>query len=452
MTDSTPNGFSSDSIHQRGNEPKAHSSHMAEYRMQLIMDNLPMVCGLHDRDFQLVDCNNAAVSFFGVKDKKEYLDRYVEFAFALQPNGGRVTLQDPKLLEAAMETGQLRFEWMFQKSDGAAIPAEVTIIPIKWEDEDALLSIIQDMTDRDKYRESERLSQQRLQALLDSSPIACMVVNDHGQTLEINQKLLELFGVDSKQEYLDNISILSPEYQPDGRHSSDKWHAKLMQAFETGSAHFEWMHRDLNGADIPCELSLVRIEQQDHKLVLGYLRDLRELKSAIAMKEHLQELAFTDSLTGVYNRRYFMQTAERELEQSIRNGQSLSLLMVDLDHFKHINDEYGHPTGDEVLRILMKRVKKVLRADTVIARYGGEEFIIMLKDASTEDAINTAWRIQKTVERSKFLIDERELAVTVSIGIASCAAPGKSLTDVIEDADAALYKAKNSGRNTVAWS
>jgi len=297
--------------------------------------------------------------------------------------------------------------------------------------------------------EVERLSRQRLKAMLDSSPIPCVVVDESGHTLEINKKQLELFGVASKQEYLSKIGQLSPEYQPDGRYSCEKGKEKLKQAFETGSAYFEWMHCDHNGADIPCEMSIVRIDQPGQKLAFAYLRDLRELKSVIRMKEHLEALAYTDPLTGINNRRFFVLAAEKELESSNTEDKPFSLLMLDVDHFKEINDKYGHPIGDEVLRILTKRIKTVLRSDALMARYGGEEFVIMLKNTITKNAMTTAWRIRKTVERTKFSIEDQGIKVTVSIGVASKTSSSSSLEEIIESADAALYKAKNSGRNTV---
>jgi len=421
-----------------------------ESSLKLIIDSLPMVCGLHDKNYNLIDCNQAAVRLFGVKNKQEYLDRYIEFASIVQPDGTDPANYGSKNMDDAFRNGQARFDWTFKKANGTKIRAEVTIISTKWKSEDALLSIIHDMTDYHKYRETERLNQQRVQALLDSCPVACMVSSDAGEVLEVNRKLLELFGVDSKQEYLDNIRLLSPPNQPDGRDSGEKGMAMLAQAYETGSSHFEWMHQDLSGEDIPCEMSIVRVELEDRFLVLAYMRDLRELKGLVAMKEHLETLAFTDALTNIYNRRYFFETAERELQESNASDQQFSILMIDIDRFKLINDQYGHQIGDEVLKILAKRVKKVLRPSAVLARYGGEEFIVMLKRTNVEDATTTAWRILKTVERSAFSIEGQRIKVTVSVGVAAKTSPEQSLSNIIEKADTALYQAKNAGRNTVA--
>jgi diguanylate cyclase (GGDEF)-like protein len=145
-----------------------------------------------------------------------------------------------------------------------------------------------------------------------------------------------------------------------------------------------------------------------------------------------------------------MKIAEHELQLSNESENPFSLLMLDLDHFKGINDKYGHSIGDEVLKIFTKRTQRVLRSDSLIARYGGEEFIVMLKDAGAENAIMTAWRIQKAIESSKFTLDGNEVDVTVSIGVASNSSYDVGLSDMIESADAALYRAKNSGRNTVS--
>ena len=174
------------------------------------------------------------------------------------------------------------------------------------------------------------------------------------------------------------------------------------------------------------------------------------LMFASVFNRNLQrDLALTDALTGVRNRRYLMEKAEQELQHCTQKNADFSAIMVDIDFFKSINDRYGHLSGDEVLKILTARIRHILKHDTLLARYGGEEFVITLPGVKHEDAMKTAWRIQKTIESYAFRIGELEINITASFGVASKTPSCTTLADIIDKADKALYKAKESGRNTV---
>jgi two-component system cell cycle response regulator len=162
-----------------------------------------------------------------------------------------------------------------------------------------------------------------------------------------------------------------------------------------------------------------------------------------------RKLAVTDALTGVHNRRYFMEAAEIELQRCIDRKSDYALIMADIDNFKTVNDRYGHSVGDEVLKIFAARLKNALKHSTLIYRYGGEEFIITLPGVSSENAIKTDWRLQKVIAASSFQIDDLELSITASFGVASMIAQRSTLIDITNNADKALYMAKSKGKNTV---
>jgi len=171
--------------------------------------------------------------------------------------------------------------------------------------------------------------------------------------------------------------------------------------------------------------------------------------ASIFSKNKQRELAFTDALTGIRNRHYFMSTADQELHNCINESMDFSVIMVDIDHFKSVNDRYGHAVGDEVLKILTARIENVLKNNTLFARYGGEEFVITLPGVNLENALKTAWRLQKNIEGSLFLIKDLEISITASFGVAAKTDDCIALLEIISNADAALYRAKNAGRNTV---
>ena len=158
-----------------------------------------------------------------------------------------------------------------------------------------------------------------------------------------------------------------------------------------------------------------------------------------------EQLSVTDSLTGLLNRRYLQERLNEEVQRTRRHRSVMSVLMLDVDKFKSYNDNYGHPAGDEALRMVAGILKENLRGDDVAARYGGEEFAILLPQTTAEEAAVIAERIRRQIERTEF----PNRPVTISIGIAASSAQFTSPDDIIWAADRALYEAKNRGRNNV---
>ena len=167
----------------------------------------------------------------------------------------------------------------------------------------------------------------------------------------------------------------------------------------------------------------------------------------------LAEGALQDALTGLYNRRHMDERLASELAASQRHARPLSLLMIDIDHFKRVNDDHGHVAGDEALKMVAFVLRGAVRKEDVIARFGGEEFVVIARETLLDGARALAERIRKAVEKSRFGWQERELGVTVSVGVTSAApeqvVPGRTDRDLLAAADRALYAAKQQGRNRV---
>ncbi len=176
------------------------------------------------------------------------------------------------------------------------------------------------------------------------------------------------------------------------------------------------------------------------------IRLLHELEVA---ERKLRQLASKDSLTGLGTRRHFLELAEWAMEKSRRSGQPTSMLMMDADHFKQINDTFGHAVGDRVLVAIGQVIQNVCRTADLAGRYGGEEFSILLPTTPAAMAVAVAERLRSTVEAEVAQLAGLEQAVTVSIGIATSDAGKTHLPQLIEQADAAMYAAKHAGRNCV---
>jgi diguanylate cyclase (GGDEF)-like protein len=167
----------------------------------------------------------------------------------------------------------------------------------------------------------------------------------------------------------------------------------------------------------------------------------------------IERLAITDGLTGIFNHRHLQERLSQEFSRLERFSEPLSILILDIDHFKEINDTYGHPVGDAVLKGVVDVIKKTIRNIDIPARYGGEEFAVILLGTGAHGALNMAERLRKAVMNRTFSAENQTFKVTVSIGISTRPNDGKRKEEIIEKADKALYHAKRTGRNrSVLWS
>lgn len=171
------------------------------------------------------------------------------------------------------------------------------------------------------------------------------------------------------------------------------------------------------------------------------------------LKKELEVQAQTDHLTGLYNRRRFFELAEGELNRSIRYGRPFALLIIDIDHFKQINDAWGHAAGDVVLQRVSKLIRESLRTNDILARYGGEEFAALLPETAETEALSVAQRICSTVANAVIVLPTPEnVHVSISIGLAGAGERSDSLSALIGEADRAMYRAKQAGRNCACLS
>ncbi|MDX9767759.1 MAG: diguanylate cyclase [Ectothiorhodospiraceae bacterium] len=202
---------------------------------------------------------------------------------------------------------------------------------------------------------------------------------------------------------------------------------------ETSQGALRLAQRELTSANLELE----------HK-VRERTRELNEVNV------RLERQALTDVLTGIANRRHFMAQAEVEVARAHRHDRPLSLLMFDIDHFKNINDEFGHANGDRVLVAVTQALHDTLRSGDLLARIGGEEFAVLLPDTDIDRAVDLAERLRQVVEATEVACDTRSIRVTISGGVAALCEADSNVEPILKRADDALYRSKANGRNRIA--
>ena len=196
-------------------------------------------------------------------------------------------------------------------------------------------------------------------------------------------------------------------------------------------------------------------EKDQYARELQAMRDLykEKLKEIEKLREETEFLAHVDDLTGIYNHRFFIQQLTMEVGRQKRYPAPLSLLMIDVDYFKHYNDTNGHLAGDRVLKTIAIVIQHTVRQTDIVARYGGEEFSVILINTGKEGAREIAERVKRNVADTRFPNESAQPNgnLTVSIGVATFSPTASTITELIREADNALYRAKNGGRNRVEW-
>lgn len=192
---------------------------------------------------------------------------------------------------------------------------------------------------------------------------------------------------------------------------------------------------------------IIREAKSKHELIETNRFLIQELRRA---NERLQKMTFTDEMTGIYNYRFMTRQLDSEIQRCVRYTKPLTVCVIDIDHFKKINDHYGHPVGDTVLKELSQILKECTRSVDFVGRYAGDEFLVIFPDTDMADAVRLCERIRSRVSEHAFMAQERFLNATVSIGVADFDLKRKKTSEaLIEAADKCLYQAKRSGRNRV---
>lgn len=338
------------------------------------------------------------------------------------------------------------FETTHQRHDGSQYHAEVSISRVVWGQRTFVLTLMRDISER-KTAQAElaqrtqalRRSEARARAFLNTAMDAVVVIDAQHSVQEFNPAAERLFGWRGADIHGHPLQeLLAPP--PHARHRGI---LPLLHGYQ------ESWGQARGGRVFPIEVSLGSLEDANQPLRVAIIRDISERKLAEAA---MQRMAHIDELTQVLNRRGWMEHLKPVLAQARRYQHPVAVVNIDADHFKRLNDTYGHPGGDAILRVLAHTLQANLREADVLGRMGGEEFAIALPETSAEGAQTVAQRLLHAIRQCTVQYEDHEIHFTVSIG-ASVLQVGEqdSLQQALKRADEALYQAKRQGRNQACF-
>ena len=346
------------------------------------------------------------------------------------------------------EASHLDADWTFVRKDGSRLPVSVTVSQLKGDggEIEGYLGIAADISQRRQLEQDLRIA-----AIAFESQAAIMATDASQCILQVNQAFSRLTGYTAEEAIGQRPSMLKSGWQ-DAAFYVDMWR----ELSETGHWQGEIWNRRKNGEIFPEWLTISGVRDSWGKLThfVSTFSDISNLKVA---ESEIHHLAFYDPLTAMPNRRLLLNRLEKSCSTSRRSGQHGALLMIDLDHFKTLNDTLGHDVGDRLLVEVAKRLADCIREGDTAARLGGDEFIVMLdnlgRDAESAgvQAEIVAEKIRLELARPYLLQADTEYFRSASVGISLFHGHDKTVDVLLKQADIALYKAKDAGRNTIRF-
>ena len=321
--------------------------------------------------------------------------------------------------------------------NGEQIPLEVSLSPVKAHSGVKVTATVIDI--RNRMEAESQLRQ--MASVFENTGDGIVITDDESRILNVNHAFVEITGY-SAQEVLGK----TPQFYHSGRHTSEFYRDMERKIHETGHWRGEHTGRRKDGTIYSEWLTVSRVTNEAGEIT-NYVHVFADISRIKDSEEQLDRLTHHNTLTDLPNRRLFMQRLEHALVQANRRGKSLAVIILDLDNFKHINDGLGHDVGDQLLQQVAAILTDALRQDDTVARLGGDEFGLMLEDmASTENAESLAIKLIERLD-APLTISQHEVRVTSSMGICFYPQDGQDSVTLLKNADAAMYRAKEDGRN-----
>ena len=416
----------------------------SEGRYRTLVESSPGCIMLLDLEGNIIECNSAAVINFGRGRKEDLIGQNLILLFSEE---NRPNLEEA--LGTVRQGREARQRFETGTTEGTSRWWGITINPIT-DEAGRLINILfagRDITRRVQDKEAVRNSEARLAGILDIADDAIISVDEAHRITLFNQGAEKIFGYRAKEVLGKALNILLPERfseaDPSRMYDGAPSPFRSLGMGDRGAI----IGRRKDNTEFPAETSVSMLELGGEKVFTAILRDVSERQE---MERKMEALATTDALTKLYNRAYFTSKLEEEFQRAERYNAHLSLMLIDIDHFKSVNDTYGHQAGDAYLEAVAGLVASSVRQVDTVARYGGEELAVILPSTNLSEAMVLADRLRERVEALDVSYGGHAIRRTISIGVASLTeGSANSTVEFLTAADRALYMAKRGGRNLV---
>ncbi|WP_371374222.1 diguanylate cyclase [Thalassotalea aquiviva] len=381
-----------------------------------------------DKDFRITGCNQIFCTLSGY-GKEELLEKTISDLFVGRNN--EISIE--KLKSQATFTHFTSEEIYLCNKHQQHIPCSYTMAEIDQQTSDGSRFVLH-ILDISKRKDIE--NELKIAAIALESNSGILITNESAQIVRVNSAFTRITGYEADEVIGKNPRILS------SNHHNDKFYQKMWQSIlSKGNWQGEIWNQHKNGDIYPQWTNINRIINSDNSQYL--VATFEDITLRKELEEKLKSLASTDPLTGCINRRSFEAQATKQISIAKRHQQALSVVLFDIDHFKAVNDTFGHDRGDEILIAVANTASKTLRESDIFARWGGEEFLVLLPNSDEDSGVLTAERLRVAIENCT-----ENPAVTCSFGV-SALHGDENLNELIKQADLALYEAKEKGRNKV---
>jgi diguanylate cyclase (GGDEF)-like protein/PAS domain S-box-containing protein len=428
----------------------------SEERFRMMFENHHAVMLLIDPQTHcIVNANHAAAAFYGYS-RVALIHMSISDLNILSSEEIRQSMQ------RAIHQNANYFVFPHRLVNGDIRIVELHSSPLLLHGRLTLFSIIHDITERKRTEDALHQSEAHFRPLFEQTHDAVFLLDMEGRYLVANQRSADMLGYTLEEMKHLSVREISADFDQS---------LAIAERLIAGEQipMYERRFRKKDGQIFPVEISigLVWDANGNPMHIQSVVRDISQRKQAeetiktandqlqarVAEVEQLQvelrEQALHDPLTGLYNRRYLNEALAHEIQRAGRDGGAVSIILMDIDHFKTINDTYGHPVGDSVLIKIARLITKQARSSDIICRYGGEEFLMVLPGATPDLAAKRADDIRRTCADAHVQHTGENLSVTLSFGVAAYPEHGQTAEQIITNADIALYTSKQTGRNRV---
>ena len=402
---------------------------------------------LLDGNRRVIRANPRVIEIFGYDSIEEVIHQHASTAHVSQEDFLTFDLFYHSVLK---DKGEVSLEHRFKGKDGSffwgSVAGKAVDSATPPDLDKGVLWIIDDVTEQHRARKELAQAHEEMETFFNNSMVGVVMLRGGRTVHRANQRMADILRYDSPRE-LEGRPVSQFHLSQDNCDEFGSMHYDRLMKGEVLQVEYPLLRKD--GSTVVVEASGKAIDPANppdlDKGVVWILLDISQRK---ATEHKLIEMANIDALTGVFSRRHFMEVGQRELSIHRRRQRPLSALMLDLDHFKNINDAFGHAMGDQALEHFATTCRNGMRTEDIIGRLGGEEFAIILPDTCIEEARMVAERIRLAVQTAQPENGAELPAMTVSIGM-TAARRDDDMDSLLKRADAALYEAKKKGRNRV---